>query len=176
MSDLNEIIGRAIEISRDVVSKEARISDQNASWVRESMNALKEARLTGLVVPAELNGMGQGMFAIARICEELGKSYGSAGLCFGMHCVGTSVIVAKATKLQKDNYLVPIAEGKHITSIGFSEPGTGAHFYFPQTTSQSENGNIILNGTKSFVTNGPNADSNVISVAGVADKKKPDKI
>ncbi|WP_231082431.1 acyl-CoA dehydrogenase family protein, partial [Staphylococcus aureus] len=85
--------------------------------------------LMGLVFPAECGGLGQGLFALARICEELGKSYASVGLCYGMHCVGTAVIAAKATPWQKEHYLEPIAAGRHITTLALSEPGTGAHFY-----------------------------------------------
>ena len=94
------------------------------------MKALQASKLTGLVVPKANGGLGHGLLALAKISEELGKGYSSAGLCFGMHCVGTAVIAAKATGRQQEQYLVPIAEGKHITTLALSETGTGAHFYF----------------------------------------------
>ena len=90
------MIKQAADIARDIVAKEAPSADQSATWMKQTMRALQKARLTGLVVPEESGGHGQGLYALARICEELGKVYSSAGLCFGMHCVGTAVIAAKA--------------------------------------------------------------------------------
>ncbi|HYF68924.1 MAG TPA: acyl-CoA dehydrogenase family protein [Ohtaekwangia sp.] len=62
-------------------------------------------------MPEESGGFGKGLYALARICETPGKSYSSVGLCFGMHCVGTAVISAKATPWQQQQYLEPIANG-----------------------------------------------------------------
>ena len=81
-----------------------------------------------------------------------------------MHCVGSAVIAAKATKWQKEMFLEPIAQGQHITTLALSESGTGAHFYFPQTTLQRmEENQYLINGQKTFVTNGAHADSYVLS-------------
>jgi alkylation response protein AidB-like acyl-CoA dehydrogenase len=83
--------------------------------------------------------------------------------------VGTGVIAAKATPWQQQNYLVPIAEGRHITTLALSETGTGAHFYFPQTALIAvTDDEFIVSGTKSFVTNGGHADSYVASTLGAS--------
>lgn len=167
---LDEILDRAGEIARTIVAKERVEADQNARWVSESMEALKSERLTGLTVPKESGGMGQGLYALARVCETLGTGYASVGLCYGMHCVGTAVIAAKATSWQKQNYLEKIAEGKHITTLALSEPGTGAHFYIPQTTLMPVSGDTFLvDGGKTFVTNGGYADSYVVTTMAASD-------
>jgi alkylation response protein AidB-like acyl-CoA dehydrogenase len=80
-----------------------------------------------------------------------------------MHCVGTAVITAKATKYHEDRYLRPIAAGQHITTLALSESGTGSHFYLPQTHLEHNQTHFTMNGTKQFVTNGNYADSYVIS-------------
>lgn len=174
-ASVDELVARAEEIARNVTEKERRIADEKATWVGETMEALKTYRLTGLVVPEECGGLGKGLFALARICESLGKYYSSAGLCFGMHCVGTAVIAAKATSWQKQNYLEKIAEGKHITTLALSEPGTGAHFYIPQTSLMpiSEN-SFLINGSKTFVTNGGHADSYVVSTVAATHEANPE--
>jgi isovaleryl-CoA dehydrogenase len=77
--------------------------------------------------------------------------------------VGTAVIAAKATPGQRERYLEPIAAGRHITTLALSEPGTGAHFYIPETALTPEPDGFRLDGTKSFVTNGGEADSYVLS-------------
>lgn len=170
------MIKQAADIARDIVAKEAPSADQSATWMKQTMRALQKARLTGLVVPEESGGHGQGLYALARICEELGKVYSSAGLCFGMHCVGTAVIAAKATAWQKKQYLEPIARGEHITTLALSEPGTGAHFYFPQTSLLpiSER-DFLVNGEKTFVTNGGQVDSYVVSTFAASEDASPDQ-
>lgn len=174
--DINSLIGKAKEIAEHTVSKESVIADREGRWVAESMSALKAARLTALTVPHDCGGFGHGMYALARICEELGKSYASAGLCFGMHCVGAAVIAAKATPWQKKNYLEPIAAGEHITTLALSEPGTGAHFYIPQTALVPISDDaFMVNGHKTFITNGSHADSYVLSTAAASDAATPDQ-
>ncbi len=174
--DLDQLVSKAAVVAKEVSLKEGQISDANGTWVTETMNALKANGLTGLVVPKANGGLGGGLLALARVSEELGKAYSSAGLCFGMHCVGTAVIAAKATKLQQEQYLEPIARGEHITTLALSEDGTGAHFYFPQTPliAVTEN-EFLVSGTKSFVTNGGHADSYVVSTLGASVEAEADQ-
>lgn len=84
-----------------------------------------------------------------------------------MHVVGSAVLAAKATEKQAKEYLEPIAAGKHLTTLALSEPGTGAHFYFPETRLESVSEGFLINGKKSFVTNGGKVDSYVVSTMAV---------
>jgi alkylation response protein AidB-like acyl-CoA dehydrogenase len=173
---IEELVRQAEEIGNEVVRKEREGADANGTWVMKSMDALKDAGLTALVVPEDAGGMGKGLFALARVCEILGKHYSSVGLCFGMHCVGTAVIAAKATSWQRENYLAKIAEGKHITTLALSEPGTGAHFYIPQTSLMPvSDKSFLINGAKTFVTNGGRADSYVLSTMAATDDANPEQ-
>ena len=172
--DIHSHIQKAKEIAQGIALKEAVVADKEGTWVAQTMTALKESGLTGLIVPMKYGGAGQGLYALVRVCEELGKAYSSAGLCFGMHCVGTAVIAAKATDWQQKTYLEPIAEGGHITTLALSEPGTGAHFYFPQTPLLPlSNNTFLINGGKTFVTNGGHADSYVLSTLAASDDAQP---
>ncbi len=176
MPELEHLIEKAREIATSIVPSEAIDADKEGKWVAQTMKALRDSKLTGVVVPQEQGGAGLGYYAIVKLCEVLGTAYSSAGLCFGMHCVGTAVIAAKATFWQKKNYLEPIAAGQHITTLALSEPGTGAHFYYPQTSLVPEdNENFIVNGTKTFITNGGHADSYVISTMGASEDAGPDQ-
>ena len=166
--DLQEILDTISVIARTTVANEAPAVDEQGKWPQDSIKALQQAGLGGLVVSEDFGGQGQGLHAIARACEIIGQVSGSAALCYGMHCVGSAVIGAKATEQHIEEFLKPIAAGNHLTTLALSEPGTGAHFYYPQTQllalSETE---YLLNGSKSFVTNGAKADSYVISTAGV---------
>ena len=132
------------------------------------MHALTAAGLMGLDAPTSVGGMDAGMVGIAAVSEVIAHESASAGLCFGMHCVGTAVIAAKATEEQSERYLRPIARGEHITTLALSEPGSGAFFFYPSTQVVRDNDAFVLNGTKGFVTNGTHADSYVVSTAPLA--------
>lgn len=163
--DLGTVLKRALEVTRETIGPDAEGVDRDGRWPEAGIRALQEAGLGSLVVPRQHGGAGHGLVALAQVCEIIGRECPSTALCFGMHCVGSAVISAKTTDEQSGRYLTPICEGRHITTLSLSEPGTGAHFYLPQTRLQIlESGDFLLNGTKSFVTNGGHADSYVVSV------------
>lgn len=171
--ELESILKQFSEIACGVARSHAVEVDSKARWPQEAMKMIQEKGLAGLVAPKETGGHGMGLLALAQACEILGRECTSTALCFGMHSVGTAVISAKATPQQKKEILEPISAGRHLTTLSLSEPGTGAHFYFPQTElHRMDNGNFKISGTKSFVTNGSHADSYVISTV-VPDNDAP---
>jgi alkylation response protein AidB-like acyl-CoA dehydrogenase len=163
--DVQRLLGLSREIASSIVAAHADSEDLHARWPSESMQALADARLLGLHVPKALGGAGLGLLALASVSESIAEYSASTALCYAMHCVGTAVIAAKATDHHKQAYLVPIAEGQHITTLALSEPGTGAAFYFPETQLETTARGFIVSGTKSFVTNGKHANSYVVSAA-----------
>ncbi|WP_121256115.1 acyl-CoA dehydrogenase family protein [Nocardioides ferulae] len=161
-ASVNEATARADEIARDVLAPMASRTDQGV-WPVEGIAALKEAGLAGLVVPREHGGAGLGLRAVAGVCESLGLACASTALCFGMHLVATAVLAAKATPRQTELYLEPIAAGEHLTTLALSETGTGSQFWLPQTKLTTTGDGWRVEGQKSFVTNGGQADSYVVS-------------
>lgn len=156
------------------IGPQAAMVDAECRWPRHSMLALAEERLTALQVPAELGGHGQGLLALSVLTETIARACPSSALCFGMHCVGTAVLAAKATDHHKEKYLLPIARGRHITTLALSEPGTGGHLYLAGTTLREQDGCFRVDGEKQFITNGGHADSYVIStVAQGAAESQP---
>ena len=166
---LSELQGLAASLVESHIAPQAALVDQNCQWPEHSMSALAEAGLLGLQVPTAFGGHGQGLLGLSVITETIGRACPSSALCFGMHCVGTAVIAAKATRYQQDHYLRAIAEGRHITTLALSEHGSGAHFYLPETRIQSDGERFVVNGTKQFVTNGGHADSYVVSTVASGD-------
>lgn len=163
------ILNKAEEIAKSVLAKHASAVDQDATWPAVGMRALLDAGFGGLVVPRQYGGKGQGLQMLARVCEQLSRECASTGICFGMHCVGASVIAANATDIQRETILTPICEGKHITTLSLSETGTGSYYYLPQTTLVAASPeHYHLTGEKVFVTNGGHADSYVVSVVAGA--------
>lgn len=168
-----ELATRARMLAADVLAPMAEDVDTAGRWPSKQLQAIAEAGLMGLHVPKPLGGHGLGLGALARITEELATGCSSTAMCYAMHCVGTAVIAAKATPFQEQRYLAPIAQGRHITSLALSEPGTGANFYLPRATFRVTGRGFSLHGEKSFVTNGAEADSYVLSAVRQGDEIDP---
>ena len=160
---LDETLVRLQETALRAVAPHAEATDQSCRWPAEGLRALLDARLGGLLLPESVGGLGHGLFGALRATETLGQHCASTAMCFGMHLVGSAVIAAKATPHQARALLEPIAQGRHLTTLAASEPGTGSHFYVPQTRVRRHGTGYLVDGTKSFVTNGSHADSYVIS-------------
>ena len=176
-SDQADSIDRLVEIAAkvgaSVLARDAEAIDETGKWPERGLKALADAGLMGLHMPQHVGGHGQGLVALAMVTEELGRHCSSTAMCFGMHCVAAKVLAAKATPYHEDRFLRAIAEGKHITSLALSEPGTGVHFFLPSTQYRREGGSIVLDGTKSFVTSGGHADSYVVSAVPPGEELDP---
>jgi isovaleryl-CoA dehydrogenase len=160
---LRSLIATAREVAERVVAPAAEREDREARWPAEAMRALADAGLLGLNAPLAQGGHGAGLRGLVAVAETLASESASTAMCFAMHCVGTAVIAARATDRQKQAFLEPIARGEHVTTLALSEPGTGAHFYLPETALEADGDGYRVSGTKSFVTNGGEADSYVVS-------------
>jgi len=163
-TDESQILETVAKISHGVVKEESGTTDRLAQWPERSVRSFLDAGLAGLTIPVEFGGLGQGTETLAKVSESIARHCTSTSICFGMHAVGSAVIASKATKEQQEKYLTPICEGKHLTSIALSEAGSGSQFYLPQTRMQYHSeSEYKINGAKSFVINGGQADSYVIS-------------
>lgn len=160
---ISELKALAVEISQQALRPRAAEIDEQCLWPGESLNVLADQGLSGLHVPMRLGGKEQGLLALAIVCEALAKGCPSTSMCFGMHCVGTAVIVAKATPYHEERFLAPIIEEGRITSLALSEEDTGSHFYFPQCSLRKDSDSYVLSGNKQFVTSGGHADFYIVS-------------
>ncbi len=167
--EMSALLLKVQEIAKDVVAPNVERTDRDACWPEAGIRALQREGLGGVIIPTAYGGLGHGLMALVRVCETLGQECSSTAICYGMHCVGASVIAANATPDQQVRFLAPICEGRHITTLSLSEAGTGAHFYLPQTTLEAESPEeFSLTGSKTFVTNGGHADSYVVSAVAAS--------
>lgn len=161
----------ARQIANEVIAPLAAEIDREKRFPREAFDALGKAGLLGLLVPEEAGGLGGSLSDLAAVTEVIGQSCGSTAMCFLMHSCATRVIASKATPDQRERYLRPIARGEKIGTLAFSERGTGAHFYSPEIKAEFADGHLVLNGKKSFVTNGDRADFLIV----LTNASSPDK-
>ncbi|MDP8916769.1 MAG: acyl-CoA/acyl-ACP dehydrogenase [Pseudomonadota bacterium] len=171
--DLVRLKELAAELASTILAANAAAVDREGRWPAESLKAIAEAGLMGLHVPRRLGGAEQGLLALAVVTEELARGCSSAAMCFGMHSVAAKVLAAKATPDHEERFLRPIAQGRHITTLALSEPGTGAFFFLPRTQFTQDGETVRLQGQKSFVTSGGHADSYVVSAVPPGEELDP---
>ena len=171
--ELSSLFLKVQKIAREVVAPTVDFDFENVTWPEEGIRALQKEGFGGLVVPTLYGGLGSGVLTLAKVCEILGQECASTAICFGMHCVGSSVIAANPTEAQQIDLLKPICDGNHITTLSLSEAGTGSSFYLPEATMKELSSEVFcINGSKTFVTNGKHADSYVVSVVSSNDQEE----
>jgi len=147
------------KIAVEVIRPAAVEIDQNGTFPRPAMDALARSGLLGLVSAREMGGMGEGLRAAAMVIERVAQECGSTAMVLAMHYAGTAVIEAHGSpEIRK-----AIAEGKHITTLAFSERGSRSHFWAPVSSAAGNNGTVHLDAAKSWVTSAGEADSYVWS-------------
>ncbi len=119
--------------------------------------------LLGVTVPEEYGGAGMGYLAHVVAVEEIARASASVALSYGAHsnlCVNQ--IRRNATPEQKQRYLPKLVSGAHVGALAMSEAGAGSDVVSMQLRAEKRNGHYLLNGTKFWITNGPDADVLVV--------------
>jgi isovaleryl-CoA dehydrogenase len=114
-------------------------------------------------VPEEYGGAGMGYLAHMIAVEEISRASASVGLSYGAHsnlCVNQ--IRRNGTEAQKRKYLPKLISGEHVGALAMSEPGAGSDVISMKLKAQEKGGFYLLNGTKMWITNGPDADTLVV--------------
>ncbi|HSG32761.1 MAG TPA: acyl-CoA dehydrogenase family protein [Thermodesulfobacteriota bacterium] len=138
---------------------------------KELFPKLGEMGFLGIVFPEEYGGVGMDKITDCIFSEEMGKVNAGMTMCINAH-VGLSMfpIYKFGTDAQKEKYLIPGIEGKIIGSLGLTEPNAGSDARSIRTQAVKEGDKYILNGTKTWITNGNMCDYAI--VAAYTDKTK----
>ena len=147
--------------ARDVVEPEASARDREGRFDRDVWTACGEVGLTGMCIGEEWGGMGAGAVDTGLALEAL--SYGGMdaglGLSMGAHLViGSKPIELLGTTEQKERYLPKLASGEWIGAWGITEPDHGSDTSGITSKAVHDGDGWVLNGTKTFITNGPVCD------------------
>lgn len=127
-----QMLDLADKIAIDITRANASDVDERARFPRETLDAMSEAGLLGLVSATEIGGLGQGLRAAAAVCERLARECPSTAMITKIHYCATAVIEAHGgTEVRKE-----IAAGKKIATLAFSEFGSRSHFWVPVSSAE----------------------------------------
>src|SRR5256714_9067960 len=133
--------------------------DEASHFPMEIMPKLAEMGLLGVIFPEQYGGAGLGYIEYAVAIEELARVDGSVGLIIAAHnSLCSNHIFKFGTEAQKQKYLLPLASGKAIGAWSLTEPEAGSDAGGTRTTAVRDGQHWVLNGAKTFTTNGHYAD------------------
>ena len=123
-----------------------------------------ELGLLGFMMPEEFGGGGIEDFRFNAVLQEELTRVGASGVAFALHTdLVSGYLLAYANDEQKARWLPKFCTGEMITAIAMTEPGTGSDLQGIQTTAVKDGDHYVLNGSKTFITNGINADMVVVA-------------
>lgn len=168
---LNFNLGEDIDMLRDSIfqfcSKEiaprAADIDSSNEFPMDLWLKLGGMGLLGITVEEQYGGTGMGYLAHSVAMEEISRASASVGLSYGAHsnlCVNQ--LHKNGTEEQKRKYLPKLCSGEHVGALAMSEPNAGSDVVSMKLKAEKHGDYYVLNGSKMWITNGPDADTYVI--------------
>ncbi len=174
---LNFQLGEDVDALREAVHHFAQAEiapraadiDRHDQFPMDLWRKMGDLGVLGITVPEAYGGANMGYLAHMVAMEEISRASASVGLSYGAHsnlCVNQ--INRNGTEAQKAKYLPKLISGEHVGALAMSEPGAGSDVISMklkaewQEPSASGGGYFLLNGSKMWITNGPDADTLVV--------------
>jgi alkylation response protein AidB-like acyl-CoA dehydrogenase len=146
-------------ICRERVAPFANVVDHDSAFPDQAIQGLKRGGFLGALSSPDAGGLGLGLRGAATIMERVAEDCGSAAMVLCMHYCGVAVLEAHASMEIRR----AAAVGNHLSTLAFSEAGSRSHFWAPESTASSQNGDVVLNARKSWVTSASHATAYVWS-------------
>ena len=175
LSEEQQMVRSAVgEFARNEIATRAREYDEQEKFPKEQLDGLAELGLLGMIIPEEYGGAGFDSVSYAVALEEIAKADASVAVIVSVtNSVCCYPILNFGTEEQKQKFLVPLAKGEKLGAFCLSEPHAGSDATNMKTRAVEDGDFYILNGTKSWVTNGGYSDVHIVmAVTGGSEGKK----
>ena len=167
---LRESIG---DFANERIAPRAAEIDAENQFPRDMWPELGDMGLLGITVEEKLGGAGLGYLAHVVAMEEISRASAAVGLSYGAHsnlCVNQ--LRRRGNAGQHAAYLPGLISGRHVGALAMSEPGAGSDVMGMTTTAKRDGDDYILNGTKMWITNAPEAD---VTIIYAVTEQRPDR-
>jgi alkylation response protein AidB-like acyl-CoA dehydrogenase len=132
--------------------------ERNHSFPKEIWKKACELGFIGIHFPEEYGGQEYGILENILVVEEFCRQDSGMGVALTLSDFASEIILRFGTEEQKKKYLIPVTEGKMISCGGFTEPDHGSDITLMNTTAERDGDEWVINGTKTFITNGTIGD------------------
>ncbi|MDY6796383.1 MAG: acyl-CoA dehydrogenase family protein [Actinomycetota bacterium] len=164
------------DFSEDVIRPQVDHLWETGEFPYDIIKQMGELGIMGIPWPEKYGGPGGDYLAYAIAVEEIARVDGACAVTLEAHIsLGSSPFYYYGSEEQKQEWLVPLAQGKMLASFGLTEPEAGSDAGNTQTKAELVNGEWVINGTKCFITNPGTDISGVVTLTvatGVCDKGK----
>jgi isovaleryl-CoA dehydrogenase len=157
--DIDTLRSAVKRLGKSHIRPIAQQIDRDNEFPRALWPKLGELGVLGITVSEEHGGAGLGYLAHCVAMEEISRASASVGLSYGAHsnlCVNQ--LFRHGTDAQRARYLPKLISGEHVGALAMSEPNAGSDVVAMQTRAERKGDAFVLNGSKMWITNGPDAD------------------
>ena len=161
--DVNALRDMVHRWAQDRLKPIAAQVDRDNLFPAELWTEMGELGLLGITVAEEYGGSGMGYLAHTIAVEEIARVSPSISLSYGAHsnlCVNQMKL--NGSEEQKRKYLPKLCSGEHVGALAMSEEGAGSDVVGMKLRAEKRNGYYVLNGSKYWITNGPDADTLIV--------------